>query len=124
MFVTDTTDAACPPEDYAQEAIMDTIAEILAEHSHGAEVCRVCHVSSHNSYLQTGKSNVVLDLDESTTLRRPRLSNVKSISTLRQLQPFFSRASIDTFEGVYSNNGVDWATVEEGLSGEIFTNDE
>lgn len=31
MFVTDTTDAAYPPEDYSAEAIMDIISEILSE---------------------------------------------------------------------------------------------
>ena len=34
MFVTDTTDAVYPPEDYTPEAIMDRLAEIMLEHSH------------------------------------------------------------------------------------------
>lgn len=61
-----------------------------------------------------------LQLEESTKLRRPRLSSVKAISSIHQLESFFSRASIDTFEGVYRDAGVDWAAVEEGLNGEIF----
>ena len=34
MFVTDTTDAAYPPEDFLPEAIMDRLSEILSEHRH------------------------------------------------------------------------------------------
>jgi hypothetical protein len=35
MFVTDTTDAAYPPEDFLPESIMDRLSEILSEHNHG-----------------------------------------------------------------------------------------
>lgn len=31
MFVTDTTDAAYPPEEYAPDAMMDKLAELLSE---------------------------------------------------------------------------------------------
>jgi len=48
------------------------------------------------------------------------LANVKAISSLHQLEQFFSRASIDTFETVYASREVDWAAIEEGFSGEIF----
>jgi hypothetical protein len=34
MFVTDTTDAAYPPEDFLPESIMDRLSEILSEHKH------------------------------------------------------------------------------------------
>jgi hypothetical protein len=34
MFVTDTTDAAYPPEDFLPESIMDRLSEILSEHNH------------------------------------------------------------------------------------------
>lgn len=53
-------------------------------------------------------------------LRRPQLSGVNAITSLHQLQPFFSRASIDTFEGVYNNTGTDWDAIEDGLTQEIF----
>lgn len=55
-----------------------------------------------------------------TTLRRPHLTSVHTLSSLYQLQPFFARASIDTYEGVYGSRGVDWETVEDGLNAEIF----
>jgi len=38
MFVTDTTDAVYPSEDFTPEAIMDTLAEILREQSLNAKV--------------------------------------------------------------------------------------
>jgi hypothetical protein len=48
------------------------------------------------------------------------LTEVDHLTSLYQLQPFCARASIDTFEGVYGNQGVDWDAVEAGLDGEVF----
>lgn len=45
---------------------------------------------------------------------------MKSITSLHQLEQFFSRASIDTFETVYASRDVDWSAIEEGFDGEIF----
>lgn len=58
--------------------------------------------------------------DDSKALRKPRLSDIHHLSSLYQLQPFFARASIDTFEGVYGDQGVDWDAVEVGLDREMF----
>lgn len=58
--------------------------------------------------------------NESQALRKPRLTAIRQLSSLYQLQPFFARASIDTFEGVYGNQGVDWEAIETGLDYEIF----
>jgi hypothetical protein len=65
---------------------------------------------------------VTLDIydNDTRTLRRPRLTDVHHLTSLHQLQPFCARASIDTFEGVYGNQGVDWETVEAGLDREVF----
>ncbi|ORX36308.1 Dopey, N-terminal-domain-containing protein [Kockovaella imperatae] len=104
MFVSDTTDAVYPPEDYTPEAIMDRLAEIMFEHAHAGDDAPALAIGSEGS----------------SALRRPRLAAVQTIVSLSQLRPFFSRASIDTYEGVYSNDGVDWEAVEEGLKDEIF----
>lgn len=40
--------------------------------------------------------------------------------SLQQLQMFFARASMDTFESVYAEAAVDWDGIEEGLLSEIF----
>lgn len=103
MFVTDTTDAAFPLEGYEPESILDRLNEILSEHAH------IAHTAKD-----------LLDWEEQVGPRRPRLTGLKSLDSLYQLQPFFARASIDTFEGVYSGQGVDWEKVEEGLLEEIF----
>ena len=55
---------------------------------------------------------------------KPRLRSIKSLTSIYQLQPFFSRASIDTFEGVYSSASVDWDAVEDSLLDEIFDDEE
>jgi len=78
--------------------------------------------------LQASHEAIILDLNddddnETTTtmrLRRPQLTSVNALLSLYQLQPFFAGASIETYEGVYGNRGVDWEAVEEGLYREIF----
>jgi hypothetical protein len=106
MFVNDTTDAVYPPEVYDPEAIMDRLSEILSE-----------NVDTAHSPMSLGAEWT----GSPTGLRRPHLTGIKSLTSLHQLQPFFSRASIDTYEGVYGDVGVDWDAVEEGLEEEIFT---
>lgn len=102
IFVTDTTDAEYPPEDFSPEALVDRLGEILAEHAGAKE------------------DDAVLPVESVSGLRRPQLSNLRSITSIYQLQPFFSRASMDTFEGVYNNAGIDWDAIEDGLTNEIF----
>ncbi|TXT04269.1 hypothetical protein VHUM_04267 [Vanrija humicola] len=104
IFVTDTTDAAYPPEDYNPEALMDRLAEVLAE----------------LGPVLPSTPTVPCDQNHLTGLRRPHLKGLKTLTSLQQLSTFFSRASIDTFEGVYADTGVDWEAVEDGLNGEIF----
>jgi hypothetical protein len=71
---------------------------------------------------QTIHDPIPLDVydNDTTALRRPRLTEVHHLASLHQLQPFCARASIDTFEGVYGNQGVDWDNVETGLDKEVF----
>ncbi|WWC87738.1 uncharacterized protein L201_002630 [Kwoniella dendrophila CBS 6074] len=111
MFVTDTTDAVYPVENYSPEAIMDCLANILADDQRG-----------RNMGAGQSGNDQSLNLSEQTEdqPRKPRLSSFKKIHSIYQLQTFFSRASIDTFEGVFGGMGVDWEAVEEGLNKEIF----
>lgn len=113
IFVTDTTDAVFPPEDYLPEAIMDRLSELLSDH---------LHISSDTQH-QTYRSLDIPDSPASSALRRPRLSQVQALTSLRQLHPFFARSSIDTYEGVYSNQGIDWEAVENNMDAEIFDRD-
>ena len=95
---------------------MDRLAEILLEHA-GSQV-------GHTSEIVTNPQGVQqfdpLSPRDRITPRRPQLSKIKTLTSLRQLQPFFSRASIETFEGVYADAGVDWDAIEDGLVSEIF----
>ncbi|OCF74855.1 hypothetical protein I204_03697 [Kwoniella mangroviensis CBS 8886] len=111
MFVTDTTDAVYPTEGYDPEALMDCLSNILSDNG------------GHRGRSGSDKSPyepLLLSEQSENGARKPRLSSVRTLNSIYQLQPFFSRASIDTFEGVYGGVGVDWETVEEGLSEEIF----
>jgi hypothetical protein len=121
MFVTDTTDAAYPPEDFLPESIMDRLSEILSEHKHSRVSCPNT-IRWGEADVQTNHEPVPLDVYDydTTALRRPRLTDVHHLTSLSQLQPFCARASIDTFEGVYGNQGVDWDNVESGLDREVF----
>jgi hypothetical protein len=121
MFVTDTTDAAYPPEDFLPESIMDRLSEILSEHKHTRVSCPGT-IKWTEADVQANHDTTPLDVydNDTTALRRPRLTEVHHLTSLYQLQPFCARASIDTFEGVYGNQGVDWDNVESGLDREVF----
>jgi hypothetical protein len=123
MFVTDTTDAAYPPEDFLPEAIMDRLSEIMSEHRHtSVSLIERLSITTIANISQGGHAPIQLatDDDDSRSLRKPRLTAIHHLSSLYQLQPFFARASIDTFEGVYGDQGVDWDAVEIGLDREMF----
>nr|XP_018264586.1 uncharacterized protein I303_02758 [Kwoniella dejecticola CBS 10117]OBR86744.1 hypothetical protein I303_02758 [Kwoniella dejecticola CBS 10117] len=107
MFVTDTSDAVYPSENHSPEAIMDCLSILFSEGS------RVTNGGKHERAL-------VLAEQPENAPRRPRLSGIRTLDSIYQLQPFFSRASIDTFEGVFGGMGVDWDAVEDGLNREIF----
>lgn len=54
-------------------------------------------------------------------LRRPMLTNVKQIDSVRDLISFFSSASIASYESIYASGGnIDWAEVERGLNLDVF----
>ncbi|WVF67091.1 hypothetical protein IAT40_001836 [Kwoniella sp. CBS 6097] len=119
MFVTDTTDAVYPPEEYTPEAIMDCLSTILSD---GAAFATGSDAGEKAIAVSEELKNSHDKATGDTSPRRPRLTNVKTLSSIHQLQPFLSRASIDTFESVYSSLGVgvDWDFVEDGLCREVF----
>lgn len=71
-----------------------------------------------------------------TVLRRPLLSSIRSIDSIKDLVPFFSHVSLFSYESVYSSavtavgsstvgpgavdGAVDWQAVEQGLLEEMF----
>lgn len=54
-------------------------------------------------------------------MRRPMLSAVRQIDSVRDLRAFFSHVSVSTYESVYASGGiVDWEAVEQGLLEDMF----
>lgn len=53
-------------------------------------------------------------------LRRPLLGNIKQLSNIKDLLPFFSQVSMSSFESVYGLGGPDWELIERGLLVEMF----
>lgn len=91
---------------------MDRLAEILAEHG----------TPKTKSTPRLGAAEVDVTLEDGrspTGQRRPRLARVGTLGNIADLQPFFARASIETYEGVYEAGGVDWEAVEDGIWDEI-----
>lgn len=163
MFVTDTVDAVYRPEAWIPEAVMDQLAEIvvdlpdlrvrpisliafdgavelsdgyLQEHSeHGDNV--MVGAALVSSVMERAGSGLTNGTSPSTsTLRRPLLSSIRSIDSIKDLVPFFSHVSLFSYESVYSSavtavgssiggplagsGAVDWEAVEKGLIEEMF----
>jgi hypothetical protein len=54
-------------------------------------------------------------------LRRPMLTHLRQIDSIRDLVPFFSSVSVATYESIYSSGGnIDWDEVERGLLSDMF----
>lgn len=72
---------------------------------------------------QYGKLDSAISHSEHPNLpmRRPLLSSIRQIDSIRDLVPFFSHVSIASYEGVYHCAGnIDWVAIEEGLLAEMF----
>ena len=56
------------------------------------------------------------------TLRKPLLYELRQsrIDSFAQLEPFFSRVSLATYEKLYVGGGIDWESVEIGIRGDLF----
>ena len=54
-------------------------------------------------------------------MRRPMLSALRQIDSVRDLRTFFSHVSISTYESVYASGGnIDWEAVEQGILEDMF----
>lgn len=59
-------------------------------------------------------------LKEHGAARQPFLAHVNKITSVTQLAPFFSRASLATFEATYASTPLDRTLVDETLRAELF----
>ncbi|KAI8981167.1 Dopey, N-terminal-domain-containing protein [Trametes punicea] len=114
IFVTDTVDAVYRPDDWIPEALLDRLAEVVGALP-ATEVCtRQSNVPRSAAQLQTPSL-------PNRPMRRPLLQSVRQIDSIRDLVPFFSTASISSYESVYHSGGlVDWQAIEKGLLEDLF----
>ncbi|KAG8988872.1 hypothetical protein FRB90_002518 [Tulasnella sp. 427] len=142
MFVTDTVDAVYRPEAWIPEAVMDQLAEIVVDlpdlrehHDHGDNA--ITGAALVSSVMERAGSGLVNGSPSAASaLRRPLLSSIRGIDSIKDLVPFFSHVSLFSYESVYSSavaglgasaggapgvgGAVDWEAVERGLVEEMF----
>jgi len=54
-------------------------------------------------------------------MRKPLLSSLRQIESMRELVPFFSNVSISSYESVYASGGtIDWEAVEKSIMDDMF----
>jgi len=113
IFITNTIDAVYRPDEIAPVAMLDQLSEIAG----GLPPPQENAQNSANaafSVLPTPGSNPRM-------LRRPMLTHLRQIDSIRDLVPFFSSVSVATYESIYSSGGnIDWDDVERGLLSDMF----
>jgi len=113
IFVTDTIDAVYRPDEIPPEAMLDQLSEIAG----GLPPPQESAQNSLNAafgVLSTPGSNPRM-------LRRPMLTHLRQIDSIRDLVSFFSIVSVATYESIYSSGGnIDWDEVERGLLSDMF----
>ncbi|KAJ4470942.1 Dopey, N-terminal-domain-containing protein [Lentinula aciculospora] len=111
MFVTDTVDAIYRPNNWSPEAMMDQLAEIAAS-------------PPRTSTTTNGGSSPAPNVSTfapQRPMRRPMLTSIRQIDSIRDLVPFFSSVSMSTYESVYASNGsIDWDVIEKGILDDMF----
>ncbi|KAH9858301.1 Dopey, N-terminal-domain-containing protein [Lenzites betulinus] len=109
IFITDTVDAVYRPDDWFPEALLDHLAEVIGALPAGEHT-----VPRSAAHVQTPSV-------PNKPMRRPLLHSLRQIDSIRDLVPFFSTASISSYESVYHSGGlVDWQAVEKGLLEDLF----
>ncbi|GBE77521.1 hypothetical protein SCP_0103960 [Sparassis crispa] len=109
IFITDTVDAVYRPDNWFPEAILDRLAEATND----------LPIAEQNGTHPFPTS--AMSLTESRPMRRPMLRSLRQIDSIRDLVPFFSSASIVSYESVYSSGGnIDWEAIEQGLLEDMF----
>ncbi|OBZ78644.1 Protein dopey-1 [Grifola frondosa] len=109
IFITDTVDAVYRPDNWFPEAMLDRLAEVTGHLPVGEN-------AAEGSHLPTATPAV-----EAKPMRRPMLQSLRQIDSIRDLVPFFSTASIASYESVYHSGGIiDWEAVERNLLEDLF----
>ncbi|KAF8313993.1 hypothetical protein DL93DRAFT_1101270 [Clavulina sp. PMI_390] len=106
IFITDTVDAVYRADNSAPESLMDLLTDSTSALPDENSSARAIHI--HDSAWK----------DKS--MRKPMLLNVRSISSIKDLIPFFSHVSLYAYETTYMGGLVDWDAVEQGLLEDLF----
>ncbi|KAJ7204429.1 Dopey, N-terminal-domain-containing protein [Mycena pura] len=116
IFITDTVDAIYRPDECFPEAMMDQLAEIVSN----LPVAESRDPPATNGLIVSPAANMSTFGNE-RPMRRPLLTYVRQIESIRDLMPFFSSVSMSSYESVYACGGnIDWAAVEKGLMDDMF----
>ncbi|CCM03665.1 uncharacterized protein FIBRA_05809 [Fibroporia radiculosa] len=109
IFITDTVDAVYRPDDWFPDAMLDRLAEVTGS----------LPIAEDTTNGPQGRPST--PVADGRPMRRPMLRALRQIDSIRDLIPFFSGASIASYESVYSSGGnIDWEAVEQGLLEDMF----
>ncbi|KAG9313948.1 Dopey, N-terminal-domain-containing protein [Chiua virens] len=121
MFITDTVDAVFHPDVWDPEAMFDQLAEIVGSLPVPDTRERARSKNGHVAFPSVAAVVSFPTTVETQAMRRPMLSTLRQIDSVRDLKAFFSNVSISTYENVYASGGnVDWDAVEQGLMEDMF----
>lgn len=139
MFITDTVDAVYRPDSWTSEALFDQLAEMISDLPKAKNAVRLYDKMALTLFsiivkqealplnilppTPYDKATSAISVVESTIkpLRKPLLSSVDQIQSIRDLLPFFSHISIASYEAMYHCMGnIDWAAVENSLLQDLF----
>jgi len=122
MFITDTTDAIYPPENWSSRSLIDRLAEIVRNYSPEKKKVRPDSLVQRNKKWILIKKQMKMEptvpiSNTTPELRRPFLiGNYPS-----NLETFLSHISIASYESLYSTRGkIDWIAIEDSLLLDIF----
>ncbi|KAM0788392.1 hypothetical protein ACM66B_001530 [Microbotryomycetes sp. NB124-2] len=117
MFVTDTVDAIYPPDNWLPQAIMDRLGELVQSRATRTIESPVIAEKKEAELADSFDNALATSF---ATGRRPFLV-ARKIDSIGELEPFFSRVSLASYESIYGNGGrVDVAAVEALLERDIF----
>ncbi|KAI0081169.1 hypothetical protein K474DRAFT_1768894 [Panus rudis PR-1116 ss-1] len=110
IFITDTVDAIDHPDDWSPHALLDRLSEVVGDLP-----------AAEDRKQQVDDIPLTTTHSDSRPSRRPMLLSMRQIESIRDLNHFFSHASIVSYESVYQSGGnVDWDAVEQSLLDDMF----
>jgi len=109
MFITDTVDAIYPPDGWRPEALLDKASEVV-------------NSLPTRGMLNEGKTPISFTSSKENARRRPLLRGTDVVSSVYDLGPFLSHASLASYESLYATCGqIDWEAVEGSVLNDIFS---